>query len=1407
MCLFGLNIMAQNKSQLIRNYQFQNTSKDSSNYNIALSGSLKFAYGKTCKENEALSAINHTNGYGMGDIGSPNNYTFCGWIKATTLPNSPSNPLYITGVGGAAGDQTLYISTTGFGASCYYTKPGSASTFAVSVTGSTKPKIDTWFHVASVKLDDTLYIYVNGELENKQFLAQSAFSKYTSTASYLAARNGPASFRGYIDAYQIYSYGLSRNEIKNLYDQDKNNLCNTPEVGLIRDYRFTNNTADSTAAKLNLNLGGATPTYTNGRLCDTKGAMVYNASTGYSTAVAGENGTDIKNKSYAYCAWIKLNVRPNGTNVVGIYTVGNIKSEQLLGVSKNGFVVKSHFKVNDILDSATITGTTIPQPGFWYHVAGIKKNDSLLLYVNGILEGKKALPTPNTTYYGDITPKVLIGQSLRGKPEILNGAIDDIKIFDKSLNATEIKNLFSNNNGKTICAGPSPIGLVRDYRFSNNSLDSSSLGANLITSQITGNGRFCETNGAAYLPGTPKGLEAPFVAGNGSSLDLDNYTYATWVKIISRPSGNNVMGIISVGDSIANHGIVITSTNFVANANILTGSVKNEIKSISSTQPESNKWYHVVSIKKQDSLLLYVNGKLEGKAALPNSNLSDYGFIPKMLIGNKPNLLNGYVDDIKIFDKALSANDVNTLYNSNNGKTICQPQAPGLVRDYRFSNNLVDSSSSKSNLSITSSNYTQNRYCQSGKAIQINGSTNGSIPFKNSTHYSLDLNNYTYSTWIKINQRPDQLKYAPIITIGKKDTLQGIFISPNGFVVISNIGKEGSYLTQEIVSNTVPLAHQWYHITAVRKTDSLFLYVNGKNEGKISVPNGYVVQYSNNPDALLGYRQGYNAFYGVFDEVKIYDKSLTSTEVTALYTSGGTNICNVATQYLLRRYEFDGNLNDSSSFKTNIANQPSFYYLRDRFCKDGKAGAFGKSFGKISGKISTLSTSGESLDNDTYTFATWVRVHQEPLSDTTAIMTVGNHALFVNKNGFGAKAYVKNTLTKTNSKVIIKGTTIPQYNQWYHVVGIRKTDSLLLYVNGKLEAQSLISSPNTNFYGDQFDLQLGGENESDLLEGSLDKLLIYNYPISKSEIQSIYLDNDGQILCPVNNDSLIRNYTFSNSLNDSSVFERPLTSSTVVVYEDDQACVANGAVVNPTNAMTSYIDPELVSKNYTYSVWVKTTALPTFNVSNAILAIGSSGGDQTISLVNGQFRLSAYNAPSVVSVAVAQSFIELNKWYHIVAVKTDDSVQIYINNKLENSSKAALPTSYYGNNVRFGVGSRPAGGMGNFMGIIGDVKVFNKALSKDAITTLHDMTKPKPNCINGLGEDEYTQVEVSVYVNQNNEIELVSDSPIRNVRISNIMGQVEYHGSTKLVKTSQKGLLIISVDTPKGVSTHKILIR
>jgi cellobiose-specific phosphotransferase system component IIA len=168
------------------------------------------------------------------------------------------------------------------------------------------------------------------------------------------------------------------------------------------------------------------------------------------------------------------------------------------------------------------------------------------------------------------------------------------------------------------------------------------------------------------------------------------------------------------------------------------------------------------------------------------------------------------------------------------------------------------------------------------------------------------------------------------------------------------------------------------------------------------------------------------------------------------------------------------------------------------------------------------------------------------------------------------------------------------------------------------------------------------------------------------------------------------------------------------------------------NGLNNYVDcgnNEILDpvQGATIEAWVNFNQLP--SVANHIMAIaGRSGNGRDLDLqTETDNRFKFYVGPGLPNVAVSNTAVETNKWYHIVGTYlANNYIKIYVNGVLEKTTLISITRNTNGD--RFFIGQSCVFPGRFFNGIIDEVKIYNRALSAEEIVAeyTHSHTLPPP---------------------------------------------------------------------------------
>lgn len=157
---------------------------------------------------------------------------------------------------------------------------------------------------------------------------------------------------------------------------------------------------------------------------------------------------------------------------------------------------------------------------------------------------------------------------------------------------------------------------------------------------------------------------------NFSFSSSSEFSVSLWCNFNSKPYGESTLiwyGTLETGNFVWSVG--------TWNGQLAFGCAKQQIGAwtiigTSLSQFSTSKWYHIVAVYRNGRISFYVNGRLESSGQYNNSyaqNMRMPFSIGVTYVGNKEpwNYFNGEIDCVRIYDRALSSNEIFQLYNEN----------------------------------------------------------------------------------------------------------------------------------------------------------------------------------------------------------------------------------------------------------------------------------------------------------------------------------------------------------------------------------------------------------------------------------------------------------------------------------------------------------------------------------------------------------------------------------------------------------------------------------------------------------------------------------------------------------------------------------------------------------------------
>ena len=501
------------------------------------------------------------------------------------------------------------------------------------------------------------------------------------------------------------------------------------------------------------------------------------------------------------------------------------------------------------------------------------------------------------------------------------GSIDDVRIYNRALSATEVSALYRSGSARfassqTLTQGTTLAnGLVGHWTFDGSKTTNTTA---LDSSGQNNTGTFTNfTRATNAKPGKLgqgmnfDGTDDYVTIPDSNAIDFStnsDFTVSTWVKIPTT-QGDTAYGdndIVEKWSGTSGYPYVIRIMNqtHADNGRILAVQWDGSVGSIimSSTRINDNRFHHVLFKKEGATFYLFIDSILEGSVADTSTDVTT-NTSPLFLgmRGNIQNRFTGLIDDVRIYNRALSANEVKQLYNLGSAKaqassvTLQQGTTlgSGIVGHWTFDGNKTTNTtaldSSGQNNTGTFTNFTRATNAKAGKLGQ-------GMSFDGTDDYALvtstaalrPTNNFTISVWAKFTDFSDYRIILMHDDNGGGDDGYGIRGDTNRKATFFATNANG-FTAQSITSVAVMTAGQWYHLTGVYRNSVLEIYINGVLDST-KTASGDVV-YSVTTNLNIGRRGGTSSpntifMKGALDDLRVYNRALSASEVKQLYLMG-----------------------------------------------------------------------------------------------------------------------------------------------------------------------------------------------------------------------------------------------------------------------------------------------------------------------------------------------------------------------------------------------------------------------------------------------------------------------------------------------------------------------------------------
>lgn len=524
--------------------------------------------------------------------------------------------------------------------------------------------------------------------------------------------------------------------------------------------------------------------------------------------------------------------------------------------------------------------------GAWHHLVGVRDHAGNItqLYVDGVLagSGSGALTSYASTYHFGV------GSRYDGSAWAhwwFDGSVDEVRMYNRTLSATEIWNLYQAGGGAILNSPDLQIDALEQGLAGYWKLDDGS-GTSATDASTNGNTGTL-TNGPTWTTGQIGGA----VSFNGANNVLigtattykfttEDFTVSAWAK--------TSVGYVSQGSSVnAIIGRGFTTTNgsyglFINNANKPTFNIEGN-SVVGNMTIHDGQWHHLVGVRTGSVSQLWVDGVLAGTGAATNltSSTANLGIGADDSGGIR--FFTGTIDEVRIYNRALSAEEIAKLYKST------APDNPDTsLKGYWSFNGPDVSGTTASDRSGQGNNATM-----SGGPTIASGKIGQALHFNEGSEYvkaasgSTGLTQGSISIWAKFDGLLSEPQYHFAFSsheLGGRDDIDLWYDGYSSQYIFTLASDWATEFSVGVEMTSDDELHQWHHFVAVWDTTvGTKLYMDGVLRGS----NGTTF---NTLTALKwsigGYPSCYKPWLGSLDEARAYNRVLTATEVTNLYNLG-----------------------------------------------------------------------------------------------------------------------------------------------------------------------------------------------------------------------------------------------------------------------------------------------------------------------------------------------------------------------------------------------------------------------------------------------------------------------------------------------------------------------------------------
>lgn len=499
----------------------------------------------------------------------------------------------------------------------------------------------------------------------------------------------------------------------------------------------------------------------------------------------------------------------------------------------------------------------------------------------------------------------------------------------------------------------------------------------------------------------------------------------------------------------------------------------------------------------------------------------------------------------------------------------------------------------------------------------------------------------------------------------------------------------------------------WVHVALARSGTTLRLFVNGVQRSSVtnsSNINGtsYGAQIGVSSTPNTNYFIGYISNVRVVKGTAVYTSNF-SPSTTPLTAISGTSLLTCQSNRFVD--------NSASPLTITTTGSP----VIQRFSPFSPSTAYstatfgGSAYFDGSGDYLTAPNAPANFGSNNFTIECWVWFNTNSIGYQPIIMNAGTG----DYQGWVFFLETNNRITwgcsydgSNWSNAGLQTPSPPTINCWTHLAAVRNNGTVTIYVNGQgVSSNSAIGSntihaPSGALNIARYPYFPGGERT---LNGYISNVRLVNGT-------AVYTNNFTPPTAPVTS---ITNTTLLLNMANAAIIDNSMINNleTIGSAQINTSVVKYGTgsvFINGTNnyiATAAKPSLNLSSNNFTMEAWIYPTSTGSYPV---IAAQYGSGGNQFFwSMGNNNTNLEFYwyAATGGGGSIVATSAVTLNTWQHVAAVRSGNTITLYVNGTSVNS--LSINATLNAVSTPLTIGSDATGQAYPFIGYIDDLRITN----------------------------------------------------------------------------------------------------